>query len=93
MGGLPCSILTINHKKMKLINKAIVAVFPKIDAGTLAPNTQLGLLPGWDSMNAINLQIELEALTGRPDLELVLTPDMTLTDLASALKKRGVTLD
>lgn len=75
---------------MKIIENVIVSVFPTVEAKELSGETILGTLPGWDSMNAINLQIEIEAAVGRADLGIVLTDNMTVQDVVLELGKRGV---
>jgi hypothetical protein len=75
---------------MNLVENAIVSVFPTVAVGELSGQTRLGALPGWDSMNGVNLQIEIESAVGRTDLDLILTDKMTVQDVILELGKRGV---
>ena len=77
---------------MNLVENAIVSVFPTVDVDELSRQTVLGLLPGWDSMNAINLEIEIESAVGRTGLGIVLTDKTTVQDVILELGKRGVAL-
>lgn len=78
---------------MNLVENAIVSVFPTVAVGGLSGQTRLGALPGWDSMNGVNLQIEIESAAGRTDLDLILTDKMTVQDVIVELGKRGVAVE
>jgi acyl carrier protein len=55
----------------------------------LRPELPLGDLEGWDSMNAVNLSMELERLF-EVDLEgAILTADQTLADVVALLRSKG----
>ena len=78
---------------MNLVERAISNVFPTVESGKLSGTTKLGSLPGWDSMNSVNLQVEIEMAAGRPDLALVLTDQMAVQDVVAELTKRGVPVE
>jgi acyl carrier protein len=78
---------------MKTIIKAISNVFPETNVTVLLPETKLYEISGWDSMNAINLQMELATLLQKEDLDFKLSDKMTLKDIADELSKLGVHCD
>ena len=78
---------------MNIIESAIIGLFTNVEIKDLTDKTILESLPGWDSMNAINLQIEIESLAGRSNLGIVLTDKMTIHDIKLELRKRGVTIE
>lgn len=75
---------------MKLVQQAIGNVFPDCDASALTLETKLSELPDWDSMNAINLIMEIEALSGRQNLALQFGPDITVGQLVEMLRAHGL---
>lgn len=78
---------------MNLVERAIVRVFPAVKADKLSGQTKLGDIPGWDSMNSVNLQVEIESATARTDLDIVPTAEMTVQDVTQELLKRGVAVE
>ncbi len=75
---------------MELLRQAIVYVFPEAEGTTLAPDTKLTEIPGWDSMNAINVLLQLQMLTGRADLQLIFNSNLRICDLVESLRSQGV---
>ena len=75
---------------MELLIKAIVSVFPEADASKITLDTKLADIPGWDSMNAVNVLAQLEALTGRENLQLAFTNSLTISQILEALRAQGV---
>jgi hypothetical protein len=75
---------------MEILRQALVSVFPEADGSKLLPETKLSEIPGWDSMNAVNVLAQLEALTGREDLQLVFGSDLTISQVLEALRAQGV---
>ncbi len=74
---------------MKRLIEAVCAVFPETDADSLTGASTLGRLPGWDSMNAVNLLLEINArcivdIEGFPLEETVM-----LAELNDAISERG----
>ena len=45
---------------MDKLRASIIAVFPRTNAADILPETLLGDIPDWDSMNSVNLLLELE---------------------------------
>jgi acyl carrier protein len=74
---------------MNLLTQAIVAVFPDAEPGNITPDTKLADIPGWDSMNAVNVLAQLEALSGRTNLQLAFSSDLTVGQLLEALRAQG----
>jgi hypothetical protein len=75
---------------MDVLRQALVYVFPEADASKITPETKLADLPGWDSMNAVNVLAQLEALTGRGGLQLTFSSDLTVAQVLEALRAQGV---
>ena len=75
---------------MELLKRAIVYVFPEADPNKITPETKLAEIPGWDSMNAVNVLAQIEGLTGREDLQLTFASDLTISQLLEALRVQGV---
>ena len=75
---------------MELLIKAIVCVFPEADASKITLETKLADIPGWDSMNAVNVLAQLEALTGRENLQLAFSSNLTISQVLEALRSQGV---
>ena len=75
---------------MELLIKAIVSVFPEADASKITLDTKLADIPGWDSMNAVNVLAQLEALTGRENLQLAFNNSLTISQILEALRAQGV---
>lgn len=53
----------------------------------LSGDTVLGTLPGWDSMNAINVQMEIETLVNRTELPLDLSGNVKIRDVVEQLER------
>lgn len=71
---------------MKNAIKALLNVFPELHEAEIKPDLTLGAIPGWDSMNVINLQLELEALC-KVDLSAEnISGDMTVDQLEDRIK-------
>jgi acyl carrier protein len=71
----------MKNATMKIILDAIIEVFPKQRSSEISPDLKLGEIDGWDSMNAVNLQIELEARMETGLLSFVVTDDLTIEQL------------
>ena len=77
---------------MERVAKAIKSVFPDYNPSTLSVTTPLGDIPGWDSMNSVNLTLELET-TFSIDLSNVILSDRdTVGDVVGILRERGAVL-
>ena len=75
---------------MDILRQALVYVFPEAEASKIAPETRLADIPGWDSMNAVNVLAQLEALSGRGGLQLAFSSDLTVAQVLEALRAQGV---
>jgi acyl carrier protein len=75
---------------VELLIKALVSVFPEADASKITLETKLADIPGWDSMNAVNVLAQLEALTGRENLQLAFSNSLTISQILEALRAQGV---
>lgn len=75
---------------MELIKKAIANVFIDADVNQIDADTKLSSIPGWDSMNAVNLLLELQTLTGCGTLKFDFRNEMTVAQLSQTLKEHGI---
>jgi acyl carrier protein len=75
---------------MKLIQQAIKNVFPDADTNILTEETKLAEIPGWDSMNAVNLVVEIELLSGCQNLGLQFDDEVTIGQIIKMLRPKGV---
>jgi len=66
--------------------KALLTVFPELKETDITPDLCLENIPGWDSMNAINLQLELESLYKIDMSKEALTGEMTVAQLENRTK-------
>lgn len=69
--------------------EAILRVFPYIDAKALSEEMRLGQIEGWDSMNSINLQVELEKTFGVNLSDFPLGSEHTVAAVVLALRGKG----
>lgn len=78
---------------MKKLIEVIKSVFPDavVEKCTLA--TLLEDIPDWDSMNSVNLQIELENAFGVSFLDDGLDGKTSIQTLMNLLKEKGAKLD
>ncbi len=75
---------------MKNIIDSIVVCFPDVDPSQLTGSTRFSEIPGWDSMNSVNLLIDLESRLGDGvELTFVITGDDTLGSVEERLRKSG----
>jgi len=71
---------------MNNIIKVLLTVFPELRETDITPDLSLDNIPGWDSMNAINLQLELESIY-KIDLSREALPgEMTVAQLENRIK-------
>ena len=75
---------------MQKLLLAIKAVFPDADTSTLNSNTTMAQIPGWDSMNAVNLLLEIEATFGCTNLSLEFSDHQTLGEVCDQLRSSGL---
>ncbi len=71
---------------MTEIDQALRNVFPELAEAAIRDELKLEDIPGWDSMNAINLQLELESRCGVDLSSETLAGEMTLGQLAGRIK-------
>jgi acyl carrier protein len=76
---------------MDAIALAIKTVFPAF-SGNIHAGLRLGEITGWDSMNSVNLALELESHFGVDLSDVILTPQQTVIDVASIIESRGATV-
>jgi acyl carrier protein len=75
---------------MTLLEKAIADLFPEVNTNALTGETRLDTIAGWDSMNAMNLLIEIEELSGKRPLKLEFSEELTVSKLREQFRAQGV---
>jgi len=75
---------------MQKLLLAIKATFPGADVATLLPSTKMAQIPGWDSMNAINLVLEVESAFGCSNLSIEFSDEQTPGQICDELRSRGL---
>ena len=86
MGSHTDPLLTDDFKE-KLAG-ALSEVF-EFDASDLRVELVLGEIEGWDSMNAVNLTLELETAFGVELAGVILTAEQTIADVVALLREHG----
>jgi acyl carrier protein len=74
---------------MEKIKTALLTVFPEINIGTVTEKLKLVTIPGWDSMNSINLQIELEKHFNIELSDSPLGDEQTVSDVIDIIRHKG----
>ncbi len=77
---------------MERIRQAIKTVFPDFDESTFNPDMEMLQIPGWDSMNSVNLQVQLDTLFGVKSEEMGLNDYSKVSDIVAFLKSKKVTV-
>ena len=77
---------------MDKIRSAVSAVFRDSRPEEITPETRFGDIPGWDSMNGVNLLLELESSLTVSLVDLQLGENDRIATLMNALRRRGVEL-
>jgi acyl carrier protein len=75
---------------MQKIIACLKEVFPECDPAAITSNSRLGDVPGWDSMNSVNLMMELEAAFSVSLADDVLTSQQQVADIGALLRSKGV---
>lgn len=78
--------------QMHKIIACLKEVFPDCDPSVITPQTTLGEVPGWDSMNSVNLLMELESAFSVSMFNETLTSKQRVEDVAELLRGKGVEL-
>lgn len=74
-------------KTLEKLKDGILETFPEISDANLSPEMQLGEIPEWDSIAAVNLQTYLRENFGI-DVQLdFLNKETTLADIAEFIEK------
>jgi acyl carrier protein len=75
---------------MDKIIACVVDVFPECDPAALTSESRLREVPGWDSMNGVNLLMALEAAFSVSLADDVLTGNEQLADVDALIRSRLV---
>lgn len=76
---------------VRLVN-AIKTVFPEFDESTFSTDMEMLQIPGWDSMNSVNLQMQIQNEFGVPMDQLVLNDESRVSEIVAFLKSKKVAL-
>jgi len=74
------------------IKTCLKTVFPDCEPDSICSETRLGDIAGWDSMNSVNLLLELEAAFSVSLLDAKLQEKDHVSDIVSLLARKGVTI-
>jgi acyl carrier protein len=88
MGSHPDTQLSEPFKEKLIAATAEVFDFSAKDFRLDLP---LGEIEGWDSMNAVNLTLELESAFSVSLEGIILTADQTFADVVAILEEKGAT--
>lgn len=75
---------------MERIRQAIKTVFPDFDEATFSQDMEMLQIPGWDSMNSINLQVQLDNTFGVKSEEMGLNDYSKVSDIVAFLKSKKI---
>lgn len=78
--------------KMELLLKAIKSVFEDFDEKEFNENLEMSEIPGWDSMNSVNLQLEIESVFGIDFSKFIIGGNHKISDIIENIKS-GSTKD
>lgn len=77
---------------MTRVVNAIKTVFPEFDEGVFNADMEMAQIPGWDSMNSVNLQMQLQKEFNVPFDQFVLSDETRVSEIATYLKTNRVSL-
>jgi acyl carrier protein len=77
---------------MEKIRTSVCTVFRDARPEDIHSDTRLGDIPGWDSMNGVNLLLELESSFGMSLVDLQLSENDRIATLVNTLRQRGAEL-
>ncbi len=77
---------------MERIKEALKSAFKDFDENAFSENMKLGDIPDWDSMNSVNLQMELESVFDVNLSEVILEEEHKVLDLLAILRTAGANI-
>lgn len=77
---------------MQRLSKAIKSVFKNFDESQFNLGLEMGQIPGWDSMNSINLQLEVESRFNIKFGDFTLNDYNKVIDIVNFLKEKWIEL-
>jgi acyl carrier protein len=75
---------------MQRLSKAIKTVFSDFDESQFSRDLEMGQIPGWDSMNSINLQMQIESMFNIQFGEFNLNDYHKVSDIINFMKGKGI---
>ena len=75
---------------MQRISQAIKSVFPEFDISRFRQDLEMGQIPGWDSMNSINLQMQIESMFNIKFGDFSLNDYHKVSDIVNFMKEKGI---
>ncbi|MEQ1908301.1 MAG: hypothetical protein ABMA15_05730 [Vicinamibacterales bacterium] len=76
---------------VRLVN-AIKTVFPEFDDATFSNDMEMLQIPGWDSMNSVNLQMQIQSDFDVSLDQFVLNDESKVSEIVAFLKSKKVAL-
>jgi len=76
---------------MQNLTTAVRTAFPSLPVDMIRPELRLSTCPNWDSMNAVNLMMEIASVCGTDLKNYEPDDSTTLADLAAAIIADGGT--
>lgn len=77
---------------MQELSKAIKSVFRSFDESQFNDNLEMGHIQGWDSMNSVNLQLEIESRFKVKFGDFILNDYHRVSDIIKFLKEKGIVI-
>jgi acyl carrier protein len=77
---------------MVKLKSVLQSVFPKWDPSTCNETLYLRDVAGWDSMNSVNLSLELETAFGIDLSGIVFSGEQTISDVVRMLRENGASM-
>ena len=71
---------------------AITAVFPDFDDTAFSPDLEMMQVPGWDSMNSVNLQMQIQSTFDVQFDQFYLNDESKVSDIITFLKSKKIPL-
>ena len=77
---------------MERIKDALIYVFEDFDEGMFNADMKLGDITDWDSMNSVNLQMELESIFDVDLSDTILMEKHKISDVIDILRSAGANI-
>lgn len=78
---------------MQRLSQAIKAVFSDFDESQFNEKLEMGQIPGWDSMNSVNLQLQIELAFNVKFGDFSLNDEHRVSDVINFLQTKGIKIN